>query len=293
MPCLLLMIACACLAALTVPSLFGVDWHLMPARLWSIFTFRYNSYFARFGGVPRVWDPLWSLSVEEIFYLCFPAVLFLVRNRILLMAGIVALIVIGPIHRVNTFNIYGYLDNFDQLSMGVVVALMLEKFVSLEPSPATLKFLRHLGGAIITANFLYTRSLYSQAHASIMWGATFIGLGSAIYLFGAVKADVKRSYAFSWLEKFGEFSYETYLFHSFFLVSLINVFKLPSEPGHDTAHKVLGGAWMIALIFMLLGFSHVVYTYYSEPAGKWIKARAKHLSSILSGPYLLRPNQKI
>jgi hypothetical protein len=35
--------------------------------------------------MPRLWDPLWSLSIEEVFYLVFPAFLLLRRNRVLLV----------------------------------------------------------------------------------------------------------------------------------------------------------------------------------------------------------------
>ena len=83
-PCLILMLTAACgLAAIGIPA-FHVDWSEIPSALWAVFTFHYNVWKPT-QAMPRLWDPLWSLSIEEVFYLVFPAFLLLLRKRVLLV----------------------------------------------------------------------------------------------------------------------------------------------------------------------------------------------------------------
>jgi peptidoglycan/LPS O-acetylase OafA/YrhL len=267
MPGLLLMIVCACAISLAAPKLFEFNWQTAPSRIWHILTFRYNIYFTTAGGASRVWDPLWSLSVEEIFYLCFP-ITFLSENRYLFFIVLFCLIIVGPLHRLSTNSAYAYLSNFDGIAMGAIAALVANKFKNIEIRRFNLTLLRYVGASIIAANFLYTRGGYGSPHASLTWGPTIMGTGAAIYLLGSTRSNTIRYTAFSWLEKFGQYSYEIYLFHMFLLISLTNIFYLPLPLVDDNLHKTLGTVWMVAIIWTLLAAAHIIYTRYSEPARK-------------------------
>jgi peptidoglycan/LPS O-acetylase OafA/YrhL len=271
-PCLILMVACGCLAAIIGPPRFAVDWSGMSDRLLYIFTFRYNIYFTSLPKAPRLWDPLWSLSVEEVFYLCFPVTLLLTKNRKLLTAFLIVIIVVGPVWRSSTDDPYSYFSNFDEIAMGVLAAFFLDSAKGdLRISGGVLKCLRYLGFIIIAANFLSTRSVYGGPDASLTWGPTLMGLGSAIYLLGTMRSDAPRSFAFLWLEKFGEFSYEIYLFHMFLLIALAGTFELPLPLISDPIHIGLGTVWTAAVIGILLLGSHLIYRYFSEPANRLIR----------------------
>src|SRR5580698_7846168 len=63
-------------------------------------TFHVNVLEARRGYLPGSWDILWSLSVEEIFYLFFPLVARVLGRGKLLIALLLALVVIGPFARI-------------------------------------------------------------------------------------------------------------------------------------------------------------------------------------------------
>ena len=94
------------LAVLWALDRVGSPWFVVPQRLGGVgaalsaaLTFHVNVLEARRGYLPASWDVLWSLSVEEVFYLGFPvACLWLRRgrSRILLLTAFVA---IGPIAR--------------------------------------------------------------------------------------------------------------------------------------------------------------------------------------------------
>jgi peptidoglycan/LPS O-acetylase OafA/YrhL len=270
-PCLVLMVSAGCFVAVIGGDKFAVDWHNMPARLWYIFTFRYNVYITSLPGAPRLWDPLWSLSVEEVFYLGFPALLLLVRNRGILIAGLVAIIIIAPIWRASTGNPYAYLSCFDEIAMGALAALGLAAANDWRPNAAWLRFLRYVGVAIIAANFLSTRSVYGGPYASLTWGPTLMGIGAATYLLGTKRADAPPSFAFFLLEKSGELSYEIYLSHMFLLIGLAGLFQLPLPTADNGLHKMLGTLWPLAIVAILLVGSYLIFRFYSEPANRLIR----------------------
>src|ERR1700681_2338886 len=49
----------------------------LPELLFYVFTFQANVY----GALPNAWFVLWSLAIEEMFYLLFPIVCFVIASR--------------------------------------------------------------------------------------------------------------------------------------------------------------------------------------------------------------------
>src|SRR6476659_852853 len=80
-------------------------------------TFHVNWLEARTGCLPAAWDILWSLSVEEVFYILFPLLCTLLRKQALLIGLLSCFVLIGPFARVQTHNElwaeYGYLSCMD------------------------------------------------------------------------------------------------------------------------------------------------------------------------------------
>jgi peptidoglycan/LPS O-acetylase OafA/YrhL len=62
-------------------------------------TFHINLLEARRGYLPGSWDILWSLSVEEMFYLCFPLICRCARLEKWLIVILAVFIALGPIAR--------------------------------------------------------------------------------------------------------------------------------------------------------------------------------------------------
>ncbi len=76
-PCLLaLLVILSLFDRLGVPH-FVIDTHRssLPRALLAALTFHVNWLEARTGYLPASWDVLWSLSIEEVFYIFFPAAL--------------------------------------------------------------------------------------------------------------------------------------------------------------------------------------------------------------------------
>lgn len=129
-PCLL-----GLLALLAVLDLVGVPrftinpQHTSLARaLFAALTFHINWLESRTGYLPAAWDVLWSLSVEEVFYLVFPLLCILVRKQLLLVALLSGFVIAGPFARVlwthnELWADYGYLSCMDGIAFGCLAAM--------------------------------------------------------------------------------------------------------------------------------------------------------------------------
>ncbi len=71
--------------------------------LLATFTFHINLLEARRGYLPANWDILWSLSVEEMFYLFFPLVCYLLRRGKFLLILLVCFCCARPVCSVACF----------------------------------------------------------------------------------------------------------------------------------------------------------------------------------------------
>jgi peptidoglycan/LPS O-acetylase OafA/YrhL len=114
-PCLLLV-----LTMITGLALAGIEIFRGNAQvsIWlsdlSILTFWHNVMMAKFGYFNYCLNVLWSLSVEEVFYIAFPLLCLILRRSRWIVLVWVAAIVAGPIYRsYNSHNeilfLYGYL----------------------------------------------------------------------------------------------------------------------------------------------------------------------------------------
>src|SRR3989338_1930654 len=77
MPCLLLLLTVLSVLDLLHINGFIIHTTTLPKALFSALTFHINYLQAKTGYLPGNWDVLWSLSVEEVFYLFFPIICLL------------------------------------------------------------------------------------------------------------------------------------------------------------------------------------------------------------------------
>jgi peptidoglycan/LPS O-acetylase OafA/YrhL len=94
-------------------------------------TFHINGLEARTGYLPAAWDVLWSLSVEEVFYVFFPVLCILLRRQALIVALLFGFVTVGPFGRVLTHSDlwadYGYLACMDGIAFGCLAAIFADK----------------------------------------------------------------------------------------------------------------------------------------------------------------------
>ena len=130
LPCLFLLL----LVLSTLHLLHFLAFSIRPERatlgqaLWAALTFRINWLEGHHGYLPGDWDILWSLSIEEMFYLVFPLVCLLLRREALLLLPLAVLICLGPICRVafadqDPWSQYAYWCCTDGIAFGCLAAL--------------------------------------------------------------------------------------------------------------------------------------------------------------------------
>jgi peptidoglycan/LPS O-acetylase OafA/YrhL len=100
-------------------------------------TFHINWLEAQRGYLPGSWDILWSLSVEEVFYLGFPLVCILAgrwvgRGRLLIVI-LLGFVAMGPLARTvltqgdEVWREVSYLGGMDAIAMGCLTALVVPR----------------------------------------------------------------------------------------------------------------------------------------------------------------------
>ncbi len=219
LPCLLLLLAVVNLLAAGGVAIFqnrpqGDE----PISFWLVnfasLTFWMNVLIGRNGWFNYPLGVLWSLSVEEVFYLAFPLLCLLLRREARLLAFWALVIVAGPFYRLAHQGdeggyLYAYAASFDGIAIGCCTALLARK-VTLAG-----RALQVLQGAVCAAMAVFY--LWRPIGQTNILGVTGMALGTAILLLGAhersadpVRRGSRPLMMLGWL---GQLSYELYLFH--------------------------------------------------------------------------------
>ena len=102
----------------------------LSSALFAALTFQSNVLEAERGYLPGSWDILWSLSVEEMFYLFFPLAVRLLRPSALFVTLLAVLTAAGPWSRAHTTGLwqeYGYFGRMDAIALGCLTALFANR----------------------------------------------------------------------------------------------------------------------------------------------------------------------
>lgn len=211
---------------------------------------------------------LWSLSVEEVFYLSFPLACLLLKRPALLASFWAVFVVVGPIWRAchqddEAQFLYAYLASFDGIAIGCCTALLARRAT---PCGAW-------AGIVEPVVVLAMAALYLAASIwrTNVWGVTLMALGTAFLLFhahhrpqGSLATRSRSVAALAWC---GRLSYELYLFHLVVLGLIRTVFPDEQVTGDE---KLLLGAFL-ALSGVLAA---VVAATFSEPLNRALRPAA-------------------
>jgi peptidoglycan/LPS O-acetylase OafA/YrhL len=256
----------ATLVFLTALDLFGIGAFKVPANLsiwnalWAAITFQYNYYYLAGASVGmRPWLPLWSLSIEEMFYIFFPVICLMFRNAWMVPVALMVLVIQGPFARSGWVGIYLWSGCADAIAMGCLVALLAHH--KKDVSGALRLVCRLIGLGVMLWQYIF----YSIGEFFI-FGPSIIALGAALFLFGSLVPQKGFRY-FLPLELLGRRSYEIYLIH-FPAVALLRM--------------VLPIRWaefpFVTFVLFLLAvalLAEVIGRKYTDPMNKLIRSRRK------------------
>ena len=225
-----------------------------------------NWYEGRTGWLPGNWDVLWSLSIEELFYLAFPIVCVLLP-RPLLMVALAALVVSLPWTRglldgQEIWQEKAYLPAMSAIALGVLCAQLAQVW---RPSISFARSLVLLGaigfiGALLCGSELW-RGL---GHGSILFIAASVGT----LLLGCYWSQAAAPRGFNWLARMGQLSYELYLTHMFVVLGLVGAWRATFGP--EQTWNFL--AYPIGVILCVL-LAALVERSFSKPIERCLRGR--------------------
>ncbi|WLE60887.1 acyltransferase [Burkholderia plantarii] len=268
LPCLLLVLAImVALALLGLRSFVDKPGTVsLPVAVLSVLTFWHNVLMARVGYFNYAMNILWSLSVEEVFYLGFPLVFAWLRRPRYIAWWLLVPIVFAPVYRYwhrddEIVALYGYWACFDAIAMGCCVALM--------PGVRMRREWRLVlqGVAIGAMAITY---LCGPIMRHVVWGVSVMALGSAVLLVCfRIGQEEGRQAASSWVPRvirwFGQRSYELYLFH-IVVLGVLREYLTRESIGVDA--KPL---WLVAYAGLAALVAGGVFRWFSEPVNRALR----------------------
>ncbi len=276
-PLLLLVLAVLSLLHLTHAEGFRIPATRcsLARALFAALTFHLNWLEAAHGYLPANWDVLWSLSVEESFYLFFPlfciALLRRSRGMVVFVAILLLFVLAGPFARtVWTTNAIwqekSYLGGMDGIALGCLTALLVNRLQQVRYGVRN----RHLLAAIQIAGSLaiFLVFLWPGWHWLRYLGrsgtdTTLLSLATCSIMLASV---LRSGTGLRWTTPIrwcGRRSYEIYLTHEFVVVWGTALYvKLHCGP-------------LLVWVFLILPLSLVpgamLARYFSEPMNRKLR----------------------
>lgn len=233
-------------------------------------TLRFNQYYVNGAAWVMAWAVLWSISIEESFYLAYPLVALLLRREWLLVCLLLAVIAYGPLFaRPNTNGLFSYFGCFDLMDMGALAAIAARRFQEGTPV-AALPYIKISGAAIAVSAYLF---LNVRQHFVI--GPSMVALGGSLMLFSSQlekPPSTQRSARRSMLGSIGNASYEIYLFHAAIFLLLTQVL---AQTSGIFAYAILATCWAAAYAICTL-----IARIYSRPLNKIVRSRFSSRSNL-------------
>jgi peptidoglycan/LPS O-acetylase OafA/YrhL len=238
--------------------------------LFAALTFHINLLEARRGYLPGGWDILWSLSVEEMFYLFFPVVCrFLGRGK-LLIALLLGFVVLGPFGRTvlahgnGVWKEYSYLGGMDAIALGCLTALVVSR---IHFSRLKLWVLGCAGAILLIFSLCFSIRAYIWGLGRNGLNMTILALGTSMLIAMAAQTQWRSPRVLSPLLKLGQRSYEVYLTHIFVVFALFDLFLKAGKPIRGVP------ALFIAVIVIAGLLGEVVARFFSDPMNRLLRRR--------------------
>lgn len=272
-PCLL-----ALVIALSTLHLLGVHDYViqrqgqsLPRAIIAALGLHLNWYEGMTGYLPGSWDVLWSLSIEEVFYLGFPLACLLARRTWILAPMLAALAVSLPWTRAalasnEIWQEKAYLPGMAAIATGVLGALLATPWRRVPHAVAWL--LCAAGAAGLYLVMVEGAWLWHLMHNGYMLVLTASALCLVLASHGMATWNNHRPLpGFAWLRSWGRLSYEIYLTHMFVVFTLV---RLHTSTGSDASLSFL---WYLPLLPLCWLLGHMVERCLSTPAERWLRAR--------------------
>ncbi len=231
---------------------------------WTYATFTMNIWSAVQAKEPGLLlAPIWSLSVEEKFYLIAPFLILLTTRRQLpaiLLALCVMAIAFRYAFRPNIYAMELVLPaRMDSLVIGIGVAVIQRR-------AGLMRYKNWWKVALFALPVVYLPILVALRGQDFLLAHTFFALITAAYMLSVLSCpDARSAFRASWLAFFAEISYGMYLIHEMVNVLLTRILlgKAIYSPGYDRIYVTL-------LSFAVtVGLALLSRRYFENPILRW------------------------
>lgn len=273
LPCLVLLVGVLALLHLAGFGDYVIEreGQSLPRAILAVFGLHLNWYEGVTGYLPGGWDVLWSLSIEEGFYLGFPLVCLTIRNERVL-AGLLALLALSmpfslaAIVDNEIWKEKAYLPGMSAIALGVIAALVAARW---QPHRSAIVFaLEGLGILGIAAVMLAMPWLWPLLHDALL---LVLSLATACLLVAlqwrASSGQLRALPGSGWLRSMGRLSYEIYLGHMFVVFAVVAAFK---ASGGDVRYGFL---WYVPAVLLAWLLGALVARMYSIPCDRALRRR--------------------
>jgi peptidoglycan/LPS O-acetylase OafA/YrhL len=249
----------------------------LPRALFAALTFHLNWLEGYTGYLPANWDVLWSLSVEEMFYLFFPIACLLLRWKRGLLAFIallLAFVAMGPFARTiwtgyaPIWQEKSYLGGMDAIALGCLTALLTQHLLKrARPHRALLIALEFLGASLMLLILYWPHWPFMKFIGRTGLYGTILPLGACLIMLASVLLQQKGSVFTAPIRWFGRHSYEVYLTHEFLVVFGVQLHE-KLAPTHRTGPLWL---WFLGILLLTAPLGWVVARCFSEPLNRRLR----------------------
>jgi peptidoglycan/LPS O-acetylase OafA/YrhL len=281
MPCLLALLAVllACHVAGVPNYVFDKPGQSPAGATLSALTFTLNVYEGRNGWLPGGWDVLWSLSVEEVFYLAFPLVCLTLGRTRWLVPALVVLALSVPFTRAaitdnEIWSEKAYLPGMGAIAAGVLAALARTRW---GVPPMRVRRVLAVSGVVALVAIMFSGGwVWRLIHEQYL----LVLIAAAACLVLASPEGGTGMRGTGWLQAMGRASYEIYLTHMFVVFALFDLFLFGGR-ALDVVPLLF-----VATIICSAVLGDLVARYYSEPMNALLRRRWRRdasLNSVVAG----------
>jgi peptidoglycan/LPS O-acetylase OafA/YrhL len=155
----------------------------------NLFELQYGSFYLTRGNVSGMYpfSPLWSLSIEETFYLLFPIVCFLLKSDAIIVCVGAGLTILGPFMRPDLSSALLFWGAVDLLAMGCIAAKIVSKISARKNIQWLALPLITVGSTAIAYSFIFF-----PCRDDAQWSASVVGFGTVLFLIGVSFQAARR-----------------------------------------------------------------------------------------------------
>lgn len=241
--------------------------------IFAVLTFHINWLEIQVGYLPANWDVLWSISIEETFYILFPFICLFLKKEWQFVIVLVLLLIVSPwartqLYQGNELADKNHLAFLDSIALGCMTAFLTKKITF---RPWLRQTFLVVGWSMVILILVFKGFVYKAGLVDLGFNITILSLGISLILFWMHENHrsgmEKNRRIFSWLRLMGIYSYETYLSHMFVIIFGVQIFKSLN----------LGANWLIPYSILLILISYflgkIIFNRFSEPLNIWLRKK--------------------